>query len=257
MLMEEIAPDQVIASPVNVGSGTVRCAHGTMPVPAPATSYLLQNIPIYAGNVKGELCTPTGAALLAHFAGAFGDMPEMLVQKIGYGMGSKDFETANCVRIFMGESRSENVPNEKVAELCCNVDDMTAEALGFACQAIMAAGAKDVFTTSVLMKKSRSGTLITCICGEEEADRFASLMLKYTTTFGVRKAILDRYVLGREIKSYQTPLGQVRVKIGEGYGVTKAKLEYEDVAVIAEKHNLSTQEAERMIWAYLDNKKEG
>jgi uncharacterized protein (TIGR00299 family) protein len=257
ILVEELAPDRVIVSPINVGSGSVRCSHGIMPVPAPATAHLLHNIPMYSGSIKGELCTPTGAVLLAHFADSFGSMPEMLVRKVGYGIGKKDFETANCVRVFFGEDVSENVPNETVAELCCNVDDMTAEALGFACQEIMSAGAKDVFTTPVLMKKGRSGTLITCICSEKESDRFASLMLKHTTTFGVRKAILSRYVLERNITTYPMPLGQVRVKTGEGYGVKKMKLEYEDVAAIAEKHGISIKEAERIIWAHLNNEAEG
>jgi uncharacterized protein (TIGR00299 family) protein len=257
LLMEELSPDKVIVSPINVGSGTVRCSHGLMPVPAPATAYLLQNVPIYGGNIKGELCTPTGAALLVYFADKFGSMPDMAVQRIGYGMGKKDFEAANCVRIFMGDvCTSENGPNERVVELSCNIDDMTAEALSYASQKIMEAGAKDVFSLPIMMKKGRLGTMITCICSEDETDHFAAIMMKYTTTFGIRKNILDRYALERNIETYDTPLGKVRVKTGEGYGVKKSKLEYEDVASMAEKYGLSIQETERRIWSHLTNKRD-
>ncbi|AIZ56674.1 hypothetical protein Mpt1_c07920 [Candidatus Methanoplasma termitum] len=257
LLMEELSPDRVIVSSINVGSGTVRCSHGVMPVPAPATAHLLRNIPIYGGNINGELCTPTGAALLAHFADEFGPMPKMTVRKIGCGMGKKDFETANCLRIFMGDAgNSENGPNERVAELSCNIDDMTAEALSYAVQKITEAGAKDVFSTPIMMKKGRLGTMISCICSEDEAEHFAALMLRHTNTFGVRKSVLDRYVLERNIKTYSTPLGDVRVKTGEGYGVKRSKLEYEDVASIADKHGLSIQETERRIWLHLNDKRD-
>ena len=129
LLMNEIGADKVVVSPIHVGSGQVNCAHGILPVPAPATAHILKDVPIYGGNIRGELCTPTGAALLKHFATEFGKMPVMSVSAIGYGMGKKDFEAANCVRISLGES--ENVSGE-VLELSCNIDDMTGEAIGFA-----------------------------------------------------------------------------------------------------------------------------
>ncbi|MDR1409434.1 MAG: nickel pincer cofactor biosynthesis protein LarC [Oscillospiraceae bacterium] len=253
LLMEEIAPDSVIVSSVHVGSGFVRCAHGILPVPAPATAHILQDVPSYGGKIKGELCTPTGAAILKYFANDFGSMPEMRVQKIGYGMGTKDFEAVNCVRVFLGKSeRCGGGPNGSVAELRCNVDDMTSEALGSACRTLMEAGARDVFTTPVGMKKDRPGILLTCVCDTEKADRFAALILKHTTTFGVRKAVLSRYMLERETITRQTPFGEVHLKTGKGYNVTKTKLEYEDVAALAKKHDFSIGETERRIWTHLN-----
>ena len=145
LLIHELAPDRILASPVHVGSGQVRCAHGVLPVPAPATAHILQGVPMYAGSVKGELCTPTGAALLKHFVTEFREMPVMTVSKIGYGMGKKDFEQANCVRAFLGETAEEKT---EVAELSCNLDDMTAEALGFVQELLLAKGALEVYTIS-------------------------------------------------------------------------------------------------------------
>jgi len=249
MLMEELAPEKVIVSPVHVGSGFVRCAHGVLPVPAPATAHILTDVPFYGGKIKGELCTPTGAAILKFFADDFASMPQMRVTKTGYGMGKKDFEAANCVRVFMGDTGAhEGGPNGYAAELRCNIDDMTGEAIGFACHALMEAGAWDVFTMAADMKKDRPGVLLTCVCDEEKADMFASLMLKHTTTFGVRKEILDRYMLERNVETKQTPFGEVRLKTGKGYGAEKSKLEYEDVAALAKKRGFSVTEMERNIW---------
>ena len=254
LLIEELAPDRIIVSPVHTGSGFVRCSHGVLPVPAPATAHILMGAPSYGGKIKGELCTPTGAAILKHFADDFGPMPEMRVKRIGYGMGKKDFEAANCVRAFWGESDGRGSgPNGYVAELQCNVDDMTGEALGFACQTLIEAGARDVFTAAAGMKKDRPGVLLTCVCDVNKADAFAALILRHTTTFGVRKTVFHRYMLEREIKSLQTPFGNVRMKTGKGYGVTKSKLEYEDVAALAREHNCSIGEMERRIWDNLES----
>jgi uncharacterized protein (TIGR00299 family) protein len=257
LLMEELAPDRVIVSPVHAGSGFVRCAHGLLPVPAPATARILTDVPFYGGKIKGELCTPTGAAILKYFADDFGPMPEMRVSKSGYGMGKKDFEAANCVRVFMGESGLyEGGSNGYAVELRCNIDDMTSEALGFACHTLMEAGAYDVFTTPVGMKKDRPGVLLTCVCNEDKADIFAALMLKHTTSFGVRKIILNRYMLERVIETKQTPFGEVKLKTGKGYGVIKSKLEYEDTAALAKKHDCSIMEMERRIWMELGNQED-
>jgi len=264
MLMEELSPQKVLVSPIHTGKGFVRCSHGILPVPAPATAHILKDIPAFGGNIQGELCTPTGAALLKYFAEDFVHMPQMCVQQIGYGMGKKDFEASNCVRVFLGESfmsessqgessKKEEGPNNEVAELCCNLDDMTAEAIGFACQTLMDSGALDVFTTAVGMKKERPGILLTCICDTEKADVFAGLILKHTTTFGIRKSIQSRYILERDTKTIETPFGKVRLKIGKGYGIIKSKLEYDDVAALAKKHNLSINEMERKIWRHLSD----
>ena len=161
LLMHTLAPGEVYASPIHVGSGRVRCAHGILPVPAPATALLLQGIPTYGGEIQGELCTPTGAALLKHFVGGFGSQPCMAAQAVSYGMGSKDFPAANCVRAILGPAvRTGN----RVLSLSCNLDDMTPEEIGFAQEQLWQAGALEVYTTAVGMKKNRPGVLLTCLC---------------------------------------------------------------------------------------------
>lgn len=239
MLMEKLSPDQVIVSPIHVGSGKVHCAHGILPVPAPATAYILKDVPIYGGSVKGELCTPTGAALLKHFASKFGDMPVMKTKAIGYGMGKKDFEQANCVRAMIGET-----PDEvgRVSELCCNVDDMTPEEIGFAAETILAAGALEVFTVPTGMKKSRPGILLEVMCREEDRDRMLELLFLHTTTLGVREQFSRRYTMKRSIETVTTPYGDVRKKVSQGYGAKRVKYEYEDLAAIARREGLSLRQ---------------
>lgn len=248
LLVDAIAPERIVVSPVHVGKGFVRCAHGILPVPAPAVAHLLRGAPIYARDVEGELCTPTGAAILKYFGDGYGPMPHMTVEKIGYGMGTKDFGTANCVRVFLGESSSKqgmpekDMPKDEIVKLECNLDDMTGEAVGYAVQTLLEAGANDVFTVPVQMKKNRPGTLLTCLCAPEAADGMAALMLKHTTTFGVRKTLCSRYILDREISQVQTEYGGVRIKTGYGYGVAKFKPEYEDAAQAARSHGVSFNE---------------
>ena len=240
LLLHRLAPDKIIASPVHVGSGQVRCAHGILPVPAPATAYLLRGIPIYGGSIDGELCTPTGAALLKHFATEFGQMPVMKVQAIGYGMGRKDFPRANCVRALLGETEA---PIDAIVELRCNVDDMTGEAIGFALEQLLGSGALDAFTVPVGMKKSRPGVLITVLCREEKKEAMVHLLLKHTTTLGVREFPCRRYALSRTMEVVNTPFGPVRKKVSSGYGVRREKLEYDDLAKIAKEQNISLAEA--------------
>lgn len=239
LLMEMLAPDRVIASPVRTGFGHVRCAHGILPVPAPATALLLKGIPCYAGNIEGEMLTPTGAALLKTIADEFGPMPALSIEKIGYGMGAKDFPAANCVRAILASGGDSQA---RIAELKCNLDDMTAEAIGYATGVLLGAGALDVFTESIQMKKNRPGTLLTCLCAEGDSEKFARLMLEHTTTRGVRRALMDRYVLASRTETVQTRFGPVRVKVSEGYGVKKRKPEYDDAAAIAARENLPIAE---------------
>ena len=240
LLLHRLAPDKIIASPVHVGSGQVRCAHGILPVPAPATAYLLRGIPIYGGSIDGELCTPTGAALLKHFATEFGQMPVMKVQAIGYGMGKKDFPRANCVRALLGETEA---PIDEIVELRCNVDDMTGEAIGFALEQLLGSGALDAFTVPVGMKKSRPGVLITVLCREEKKEAMVHLLLKHTTTLGVREFPCRRYALSRTMEVVNTPFGPVRKKVSSGYGVRREKMEYDDLAKIAKEQHISLAEA--------------
>jgi len=238
-LMHEIAPERVAVSPVHVGCGQVRCAHGVLPVPAPATARLLQGVPVYGGAIRGELCTPTGAALLTHFARDFGAMPAMTLDRVGYGMGTKDFPWANCVRVLLGET--EETP-DSAAELRCNLDDMTGEAIGFAIRRLREAGAMDVWTQAIQMKKDRPGTQLCCLCPPEREAEFARLMLKHTTTIGVRCQTLRRYTLEREAVTLDTPYGPVRAKRSHGYGVDRTKPEFDDLAQIAEREDLSVGE---------------
>lgn len=244
LLMHELKIEKVLASPVHVGSGTVRCAHGILPVPAPATAELLRDIPMYSGSIKTELCTPTGAALLRYFVHEFGDMPPMSVSGIGYGMGKKDFERANCLRVLLGETED---MSDSVAELECNLDDMSGEEIGFAMERLMEEGALDVFTTHIGMKKSRPGIMLSLLCPVGEKERFAALILKYTSTIGVREKICRRYVLRRETDTRQTALGAVRVKRSSGYGVEREKIEYEDLAALAREKDLSLAQIRELI----------
>lgn len=244
LLMNKIAPDQVIVSPVHVGSGHVHCAHGILPVPAPATAYILNGVPMYGGAVKGELCTPTGAALLKHFATRFGDMPVMRTAAIGYGMGKKDFEQANCIRAMLGETED---AGDSVLQLECNVDDMTAEELGFAMERILEAGALEVYTVAAGMKKSRPGTLLSVLCHEAEKEKLVRVIFQNTTTIGVREHACSRYTLKRSFETVQTPYGEVQKKISSGYGVTREKYEYEDLARIAREQGMSLEEVRKSI----------
>ena len=239
LLLPRQPPDKIVVSPVHVGSGQVRCAHGILPVPAPATAYLLRGIPIYSGEIMGELCTPTGAALVKHFATEFGDMPVMKVHSIGYGMGRKDFPRANCVRAMLGDTED---AGDQIVELRCNVDDMTGEAVGFALEQLMAGGALDAFTVPIGMKKSRPGVLITVLCREEQKESMVRLLLKHTTTLGIREFPCQRYTLSRSVETVNTPYGPVRKKVSSGYGIRREKYEYEDLAKIAREQDCSIAE---------------
>ena len=231
-LMHELAPERILASEVNVGSGTVRCAHGILPVPAPATELILRGVPIYSGQIKSELCTPTGAALLKYFVWKFGAMPTMQIENAGCGTGKKDFECANVVRAFIGETTDEG---DRIIELACNLDDMTPEELSFAMEELFTLGALDVYFTSIGMKKSRPGVKLTCMCRERQREQMLECIFKHTTTLGVREYVCKRYELGRSEKTVRTQDGEVRVKTSSGYGAVREKAEYEDLAALARK----------------------
>ena len=231
-----LKPDKIVVSPIHVGSGTVKCAHGIMPVPAPATAALLSGVPTYGGQIRGELCTPTGAALLAHFAQSFGPMPVLSVEKVGYGVGTRQFEQANCVRAFWGESQAGG--NGEIVELVCNIDDMTGEALAFAAQQLLAAGALDVYTTPGTMKKGRPGHVLTVLCEAGKEQELAPAILRHTTTNGLRVRRCEKYFLTPGSRTVDTTWGTVRVKTAEGFGISHAKPEYEDAAALAREKGL-------------------
>ena len=243
-LLHDLASEQIVASPVHVGCGQVRCAHGILPVPAPATAYILQGVPTYGGSVQGELCTPTGAALLKHFVQRFGSSPVMRVEKTGYGMGKKDFEAANCVRAMLGQTQEESTT---IAQLACNLDDMTPEALGFAQERLWEAGALDVTTAPIGMKKNRPGVQLTCLCRLEDREKLVSVLFAHTTTLGVRESLCTRYTLARSQRTVETEHGPVRVKEARGWGVTREKPEYEDVANIAREQGLTLDQVKELL----------
>lgn len=237
LLMEKLSPDRVVASPVHVGSGHVRCAHGILPVPAPAAAKLLTGIPIYGGEIQGELCTPTGAALLKYFVTSFGTLPVLKVSATGYGMGMKDFPIANCLRAMLGEEGGE----DSVMELSCNLDDMTGEEIGFAMEALLAGGALDVYTVPIGMKKCRPGTQLNVLCRPRDRDRFAALIFRHTTTLGIRETEKRRCTLQRR----EEVRDGIRWKISEGCGVHREKPEYEDLAALAREKDASLLETKK------------
>lgn len=227
LLMDALAPDQIVASPVHVGSGQVRCAHGILPVPAPATAQILTGIPIYSGEIQGELCTPTGAALLKYFADSFGPLPSMTPERIGYGLGKKDFPRANCLRAILGNAQGHEEP---IWELACNLDDMTPEQIGFATGLLLERGALDVWTTPIYMKKNRPAVILQVLCTAEKREELLGLLFRHTTTLGVREQDVRRHTLSRRTETLETPYGPLRVKCAKGFGAEKRKPEFEDLA---------------------------
>ena len=243
-LMDMLSPDAVIASPLNTGSGTVKAAHGILPVPAPATALILKDIPSYSSGINGELLTPTGAALVKYFATSYGPRPVMNIASVGYGMGKKDFGQLNAVRAFIGES--EKGPDEYIYELSFNVDDMTGEAIGYASQMLMDAGARDVYTIGIGMKKNRPGVLVRVLCAEKDREKMVRTIFRNTTTIGIRECMLGRYTLERRIETEDTPYGPVRTKVSEGYGSVRRKKEFDDISRIATERGISLYEADAL-----------
>lgn len=239
LAMYLLHPEQVVVSPVHLGSGQVKCAHGILPVPAPATANLLTGIPCYCGEITGELCTPTGAALLAQFADSFGSMPSLMLEKVGYGVGKKEFPAANCLRAFYGEN---NDPQQaQIVELCCHIDDMTAEALAFAGEQLLAQGALDVSASPLTMKKGRAGVNYTVLCKPQDETRIANAILRETTTNGVRATRCAKYILRPSIRTVDTSYGPVRIKCADSGDIHHEKPEYDDVAAAARTAGLPFQ----------------
>lgn len=255
-LMRRLDPKRIVASPVRVGYGHLHCAHGILPVPAPATALILRGMPNYAGDLAGEFCTPTGAAILRHFVHEYGRQPVMAADRIGTGFGTKDFPVLNCVRTLLGEDAAEELPEKHAAEdraseriltLACNLDDCTAEETAFAMEELLSAGALDVFTVPAGMKKSRPGTILTVLAYPEKEQLLTELLMKYTPTLGVRVTECTRYTLSREERTVETELGPVRVKRASGYGTEKEKAEYEDLAALARRHGLTLAEVRGIV----------
>lgn len=244
-IMYELDVDNICCSNINVGSGTVKCAHGILPVPAPATALIMKGMPVYSNDVVGELCTPTGAALLKYFVNEYKPMPTIEIEKIGYGMGHKEFETANCVRAILGNTKEENT--DTIIKLECNIDDMTGEEISFAEEMLFYAGARDVFTVPIYMKKNRPAVILTCLCGEKEKDKIIETIFKHTSTIGVRETVMNRYVLNRKIEEKHTKLGTIQVKKSFGYGCEKEKIEYSTLSELATKNDMSISQVKKII----------
>lgn len=237
LLLEMLQVDAIYASPINTGFGKVRCAHGILPVPAPATAEILTGIPVYGGTIEGELCTPTGAALYRNLVQKTCTMPPMTIEKIGVGCGKKDFAAANILRAVIGTIYTDSdTASDKdfIYELDCNLDDCTAEEIAYAEEKLLEAGALDVYTTAIQMKKGRPGTKLSVLCKQEDKDRMSILLLKHTSTLGVRITRFERMILDRENVIKQTPYGPVHVKRASGYGVTREKIEFEDLKKISD-----------------------
>ena len=236
LLVDELKPERIVSSPIHVGSGHVECAHGILPVPAPATAYILRDVPIYGGGIKGELCTPTGAALLRHFVTDFNDMPAMRVQKIGYGMGKRDYLAINAVRAMIGETDEKR---NEVVELRMNIDDMTSEETSFALEEVLSAGALDAIQIPAMMKKSRMGSVLEILCRLEDERKIVDILFRHTSTLGIRRRTVERYELERTTAEVTFDSETARLKISSGHGVQKRKYEYEDIARIAREGNMT------------------
>ncbi|MDD6673196.1 MAG: nickel pincer cofactor biosynthesis protein LarC [Eubacteriales bacterium] len=237
-IVSRINAEIITCSPIATGYGEVKTAHGILPVPAPATALLLSGIQNYAGDVKGELTTPTGAGLIRYFAKEITTERPEVYDKIGYGMGSKDFEKPNCVRVFASDENE-----EAVVELKCQIDDMTGEEMGYALNKLLSLGALDVYITPIVMKKSRPAFEMTVITYPNKMDFFIRQIFKHTTTLGIRRIECMRSVLTREVTEKNT----VKIKRSEGYGVKKEKPEFDELAKIADERDISIFEAKNIV----------
>ena len=245
VLLEELKFDEIIISPIHVGTGTVHCAHGELPVPAPATMELLAGIPMYADyQIKGELCTPTGAALAKYFGTAFSHMPIMTPTKVSYGFGTKQFERPNCIRAFV-ELLDDS--EDTIIEMSCNLDDMTPEEIGYAVEQLLLSPALDVFTTPIMMKKQRPGTMLTVLCKVDDIDKVRDLIFRHTTSLGIRYHRCDRYILNRSTGDIDWEGNRIAFKTSSGFGVKRYKYEYDSLAAIAKQNDMSLLDLKRQL----------
>jgi len=246
---EMLGVERFCCSPLRVGFGSVNTEHGVLPVPAPATAELLKGKPIYGGDIEGEFVTPTGAAIVATLCDSFGALPSMKVGRIGYGAGSRDpAGFSNTLRIAIGESETAGGKDcDQVAVIETNIDDMNPQVCGFVAERAFALGALDVFTSPILMKKNRPGILLTILCDPAKLDPMTDLLLRETTTLGVRYYTAARKVLARRIELIDTSYGSVRVKVAlQGGREIHSQPEYEDCARIAREQGIPIIEVQRL-----------
>jgi hypothetical protein len=246
--LEALKIERIISSPLHVGSGTFKCAHGTYPVPGPATAELLKGVPIYSREIEGELVTPTGAAIISTLAESYGQMPMMKVEKVGYGAGTRDYpKFPNALRAIIGELEADaDQTPATVTVIEANIDDLNAQVFGHLMEKLLAAGALDIFYTPVQMKKNRPGVLLTLLCQPEDRERMCEIVFRETTTLGVRYRNEKREVLKREFTTVETEYGQIRIKVSRSRDgrVMNFSPEFEDCRAAAEKHRVGLREAQ-------------
>ncbi len=254
--LESLGIEQVISSPLHVGAGTFKCAHGTYPVPGPATAEILRDVPIYSGEIKGELVTPTGAAIIATTAASYGPVPMMRVDKVGYGAGTRDYPNfPNVLRAILGRTvaDADGTPST-VSVIEAQIDDLNPQVFGYLMDQALDAGALDIFYIPVQMKKNRPGVLLTLLCRPEDREKMSHLIFRETTTLGVRYREERREILQREHVTVGTPYGPVRIKIARTSDGTlvNASPEFEDCRAAADTHNVplrDVQAAAMKSWA--------
>lgn len=245
--IESLGVDRVVASPLNVGSGSIRSAHGLYPVPAPATLRLLQGVPIYSGPQQAEMVTPTGALLVADYAAEFGTIPAMKVSAVGYGAGARDFaDTPNVLRVLIGEADPTS-PAASVVVIEADIDDMNPQIFGVVMDSLLAQGALDVYYTPIQMKKNRPGVLLTVVAPPDARERLTATIFRETTTIGVRYREMARECLDRDEVTVQTPFGAVRVKVARRNGeILNASPEFDDCARIARERSIPVKEVQAL-----------
>jgi pyridinium-3,5-bisthiocarboxylic acid mononucleotide nickel chelatase len=260
--LEWFNADRVVVSPINVGGGMVRSEHGVFPVPAPATVALLRNAPVYSSGIQMELLTPTGALILTEYASAFGAIPPMRVDKVGYGAGDRELkETPNVVRVLIGEeeeskSQAATHTSHRVVVMECEIDDMNPQIFGVLMEKLYAAGALEVFYSAVQMKKNRPGTLMTIVARPEQRESMTDLVFRESTTIGIRHQELSRECLDRELLTVTTSVGPVRFKVARRDGrVLNAQPEFEDLAKLSTERGIPIKEVQALAHkAWLDAK---
>jgi uncharacterized protein (TIGR00299 family) protein len=241
--IKKLGIDAVWSSKIHVGTGFVECQHGVLPVPAPATLELLKGIPIYSRAIATELVTPTGACILKNLSRSFGVMPEMKVEKIGYGAGTKDLKIPNLLRVYVGETSDGEYDKDEVILVETNIDDMNPELFDYACEMLLNQGALDVFMTSILMKKNRPATMLSVLAPPDRMDRILSTIFAETTTLGVRIHRVERKKLVRETISVRTRFGEIKVKVSRvGEQIQNVAPEYEECKEMAIRQNVPLRE---------------
>jgi len=252
--LEWLNAEMIVASPLNVGSGTVSCAHGEFPVPAPATAQLLENAPIYSSGVQGELVTPTGALLVTEFASSYGPLPDMRVKQIGYGAGERDQKGApNVLRLMIGDSPADT-SMQRVLVMECEIDDMNPELFGVLMERLYDRGALDVFYVPVQMKKNRPGTLVTVIASPNHREVLSDIIFRESTSIGLRFSEMTRECLDRSTTTVETPVGPVRVKVAQRGGrIINVAPEFEDCVRLATNSDIPVKEVQALAHkAYLE-----